>query len=54
MIKSEMVVDRRIIKRNINKKLLSEKEYEGFIKSLPDDSDEGEPIVIDEEKEEQK
>lgn len=49
MLKSDMVVDKRIISRNINKKLLTEKEYEHFLKSLPDDSEEGEPLIIEEE-----
>lgn len=49
MFKSNMVVDRRIISRNVNKKLLTEKEYENFIKSLPDDSEEGEPLTIEDE-----
>ena len=49
MFKSDMVVDRRIISRNFNKKLLTEKEYESFLKSLPDDSEEGEPVSIEDE-----
>ena len=48
MLKSDMTVDKRIVSRNINKKLLTEKEYENFLKSLPDDADEGEPLTIEE------
>lgn len=54
MYKSNMVYDIRIISRNINKKLLTEKEYEGFIKGLPDESEEGEPVNIEEVEKEAK
>lgn len=49
MLKSEIAVDRRLISRNIKKKLLTQKEYENFLKSLPDDSEEGEPLTIEDE-----
>jgi hypothetical protein len=52
MKNSEMTFDKRIVTRNIYKNVLSEKEYNNFLKSLPDDASEGEPVTIEDEEKE--
>lgn len=39
--------DKRIAERNVKKKLISQKQYEEFLKSLPDERDNCESIKIE-------
>ncbi|MFC2075316.1 hypothetical protein ACFLRA_03490 [Bdellovibrionota bacterium] len=41
--------DRRTVSRCMSRSLLSNEDYEKFLSTLPDESDEGEPVVIEEE-----
>jgi deoxyadenosine/deoxycytidine kinase len=44
------VLDKRIIDRNIEKELLSKKEYEAYLKSLKDESGACEPLALKDDK----
>jgi len=48
-IKQEYI-DKRTVQRNINKKLISKKEYESYLKSLKDEASDADPVVISDEK----
>lgn len=41
---SELLVDKRMVERNIHKGLLDRKEHERFLKSLPDVTDQAEVV----------
>lgn len=46
---SEHVLDKRIVQRNITKKLLTEEEYKAYLSQLKNESDHCEPVHIDED-----
>ena len=47
--KEEIDYDVRIVERNIREGAVSKKDYDKFIKSLPDVEEKGEPLVFDDE-----
>ena len=47
--KYDIDYDVRIIERNVRDKAIPKEEYDKYLDSLPDVSDEGCPLVIDEE-----
>ncbi|HEX3034248.1 MAG TPA: hypothetical protein VHT73_03820 [Thermodesulfobacteriota bacterium] len=47
--KYEIDYDVRIIERNLRDKVIMKEEYDKYLDNLPDVSDEGCPLVIDEE-----
>jgi hypothetical protein len=47
--KYEIDYDVRVIERNVRDKAISKEEYDKYLDSLPDVSDEGCPLIIDEE-----
>jgi len=47
--KEEIDYDIRIVERNIREGAVSKKDYDKFIKSLPDVEEKGEPLVFDDE-----
>ena len=49
--KDESLFDVRIVNRNIKDKLIKNKDYERFLKKLPDVTDKGTPLVFDEDEE---
>lgn len=51
--KEELDYDVRIVDRNIREGVVTKKEYDKYIKALPDVEDKGEPLVFEDELEEQ-
>ena len=51
MPKDEKLFDVRILGKNIKEGLVTKKEYEKFIKNLPDVEEKGERLIIEEEEE---
>ncbi len=49
MSKDEKLYDVRVVDRYIKQDMLSEKDYESYIKKLPDVEDKSEILIIDEE-----
>lgn len=49
MSKDEKLYDVRVVDRYIKEDMLSEKNYESYIKKLPDVEDKSEILIIDEE-----
>jgi hypothetical protein len=47
--KYEIDYDVRVIERNVRDKVITKEEYDKYLDGLPDVSDEGCPLVIDEE-----
>jgi hypothetical protein len=47
--KYETEYDVRVIERSLREKVMTKEEYEEYLKNLPDVSDEGCPLIIDEE-----
>jgi len=47
--KNELLYDVRVIERYIREGVIMKEEYEDYIKKLPDVSDKGCPLIIDEE-----
>lgn len=47
--KPEFVYDVRIIERYLREGKITKKEYEQYLKNLPDIVDEGRPLIIDDE-----
>ncbi len=45
----ERLLDKRIVQRNITKKLLTEEEYKSYLSQLKDESSQCEPIHIEED-----
>ena len=45
----EHLLDKRIIQRNITKKLLTEEEYKSYLSQLKDESNQCEPVQLDED-----
>lgn len=51
--KEELDYDVRIVDRNIREGVVTKKEYDKYIKGLPDVEEKGEPLVFEDEIEEQ-
>jgi hypothetical protein len=47
--KNEIDYDVRVTERNLRERVITKEEYEEYLKNLPDVSDEGCPLIIDEE-----
>ncbi len=47
----EQLVDRRTVERNIEKGLLTRKDYDKYLDKLKDVEDNAEPVVLEEEEE---
>lgn len=47
--KQEAIFDKRVVRRNIKRNLLSGKEYEQYLKSLRDAKDKAVPMLSEEE-----
>jgi hypothetical protein len=48
----EITYDVRVLERNLREGVITKRDYEEYLKKLPDISDKGCPLVIDEEPEE--
>ena len=53
MSKIEKLFDKRTVSRNIQKKLVGDKDYDQYLKELPDVTDKSVPMFNDEEPAEQ-
>ena len=50
MVKNnEAMFDHRVVERNVAHQLITRAEYEQYLKSLPDDSEEVEEIALEDE-----
>jgi len=49
MSKDEKLYDVRVVERYIKEGMLTDKNYEGYVKKLPDVTEKGETLIIDEE-----
>lgn len=49
MSQKDKLYDVRVVDRYINEGMLKEKDYQGYIKKLPDVAEKGQVLVIDEE-----
>ena len=47
--KEDFLYDERIVERHIKEGTLSKKEYEKYLKSLPDSEEKGEVLIIEED-----
>jgi hypothetical protein len=47
-----LIYDVRVIERNLREGIITKRDYEEYLKKLPDISDKGCPLIIDEEHEE--